>query len=161
MENQLNEVFNDTVDNTDNDFLIRIINTVLDNNTLCSKQDKLSYFSYLNELLYDLIKEQPLTRPNIKEMIYDLKDYTDNYKYKPDDLIKLNFIDLIKKYVNRDKNDYNVLYVLCYGRLLFECYYTEHIYYMLPTYAAEEALGRKTSWYIFMDAIKHNHAIIL
>ena len=155
---RLNEVFFDTNNNTDNDFLIRIINTILDDNELNDIQ-KLSYFSYLTNLIHNLIEENALTRPNIKEIIYDLKDYCEIDALG--ELHGLHYISLIKKYVNRDKADYKTLYILCFGRLLFECYYTDYIHYILPHYAVEEADGSKTSWNIFLNAVDNNHAVML
>ena len=49
---RLNQVFNDTERNSDDDFLIRVINTVLENNQYNNYQ-QLSYFRDLTKLIFD------------------------------------------------------------------------------------------------------------
>ena len=161
---RLNQVFNDTERNSDDDFLIRVINTVLENNQYNNYQ-QLSYFRDLTKLIFDLLNEYPHKRLDIKEMINDVQ--SQNFSTSNNYINSRNFIPLIKKYNTLIHNtsgnaiDYKSLYVMCFGRLLFECIYVDHIYYKSPQYAYEIAMGTSTQWSIFLDAIQNDDADIL
>lgn len=158
---RLNEVFNDTDRNSDNDFLIRVINTVLENNQYTNYQ-QLSYFCDLTKLIFNLLNEYPHKRINIKEMITDVQSQKCIISND-----SINFISLIKKYntliqnENKSEIDCKSLYVMCFGRLLFECIYIDHVYYKSPRYAYEITVGTSTPWSIFLDAIQNDDVDIL
>ena len=147
---RLNDVFNDILGIDDNTFVIRIINTILSTD---DQETIRKNFIYFTELINFLTEQFPDKRPSIVGVIKQIKNYIDTPTKK-------EYLRMIKEHIDRSKDDYKNLYVLCFCRSVFECNYTNSVMYTHPKYACDEASGLKSSWQVFTDAVKHDNAII-
>ena len=88
-------------------------------------------------------------RPNITEIIMELKDFLLDLNFK-------KFKTIIRKYNKDTGTNYKNLYAVCFCRSFFECHFSTKITFKNPKYAVEQSIGIKPEWNIFLDAMYHD-----
>lgn len=144
---RLNDVYSNGL-NTDNDVIIRVINTILnvEKGPVPQPSIIMAKFEYFTSLLAKLYTSSPISRSGISYIISELAE--------PDKL-KTNwdmFVQMVKRNNGMDKSEYKYIYIMCYSRALFETIYSNNIAYSEPSYAINEAIG-SSSWEVFLSAI--------
>jgi len=144
-ESRLNSVYNN-LSISDNDVIIRVLNTFLHN----EKTDPhviLSNFTQYTDLLENLLTTSAIKRPKIKYIIDEISNYLENSTWN-------NFVQLINRNTaDKDPNmNYEYLYIMCYCRSIFDCFYKDKVLYNEPKYAIEIAYG-ESPWNVFLKAL--------
>lgn len=146
----LNDVYNNPK-NTDNDVLIRVINTFINNNNPEFIYENTIYFSILLSRLQESSK---VKRDDIKYVVETIKKIEENDKFS-------YFVEILKQiYKNNFAENYKYLYLMVYLRSSFELFYDKNIRYKKPEYAVMEASGQ-TSWNVFLSSLENNDYVYL
>jgi hypothetical protein len=149
MGERLNDVYNNP-NNTDSDFIIRSLNTILPNNSTKQVYVQLTHFA---DLMDELIKTSPIIRPDVKYIVEHIHAIQTNNSFD-------EFKKLLSEIIEKDLNTYKYLYLICYCRTLFEIFYESKIRYTKPEYAIKHAFGNEP-WNIFLEAYPKNEYVYL
>ena len=149
MAERLNDVYNNSK-YTDNDFIIRSLNTILPNNSSKMIYVQLTHFT---ELFTKLLQVSQIKRPDVKFIVENINVIQNNNTFD-------EFKKLLSTIIYQDFNTYKYLFLMCYCRTLFEIFYENKIRYAKPEYAIQEAFDNEP-WNIFLEACKKDEYVYL
>ena len=116
--NRLNNVWNN-MSNSDNDILIRVLNTFLETGE-DNPQIIFNSIEYFTKLFDKLLVTTNINRPDIKYVVNKIQYVEINPTFD-------NFTDLLDEVYKKNMNEYKYLFLLCYCRARFELYYVDNI----------------------------------
>ena len=150
-ENRLNTVWNDSF-NSDNDLLIRVLNTFLENGEENSAiiLDSILYFT---ALFNNLLSTRNIKRKDIEFVVNRINQVQLNPSFD-------NYVALLEEIYDKDMSNYKYLYLLCYCRSRFELFYLDRVIYKNPKYAIQQGLG-DNPWIIFLKALKNKEYLYM
>lgn len=143
--NRLDNVWNN-MSNSDNDILIRVLNTFLETGE-DNPQIIFNSIEYFTKLFDKLLVTTNINRPDIKYVVNKIQYVEINPTFD-------NFTDLLDEVYKKNMNEYKYLFLLCYCRVRFELYYVDNILYDTPKYAIRQSFG-KNQWNIFLEAFEN------
>ena len=145
----LNDVYNDAT-NTDNDVLIRTLNTFIESD---NSEQIYKYTKYFVILFENLKLHGSVKRINVDFVCDKINALESNSSFS-------NYVTTLKEIYKYDIKNFKFLFVMCYCRSKFELFYNDHISYKNPKYATMEALG-KNSWNIFLSSLQNNDFVYI
>jgi hypothetical protein len=125
---------------TDERLLIRLLNTVLEN----EEEDKFIFFYHIIQLI---LKKDKEIRPKITKFIKDINKCE-----------KLSFPDFAKKVKDVQEEDCFSLFTMCFLRSIFEDKFKDKIAFTISKAAIEMASG-EDEWLIFLEYIDYVNLI--
>ena len=144
--NRLDNIWNNTT-NTDNDILIRALNTFLETDE-DNPEIIFNSIGYFTKLFDKLLTTTNINRQDIRYVVNKIQYIEINPSFD-------NFIDLLYEvYKKNMQKDYKYLFLICYCRARFEIYYADDILYSTPSYAIRQASG-ESRWKIFLEAFNN------
>ena len=142
MGERLNDVYNNP-EYTDNDFIVRSLNTILESGSDSSTKIY-TEITYYAELTTELLQTSPVKRPDVKFIVEQINAMQTNNTFA-------EFKKLFSSIYKQDMTNYKYLYLMCYCRTLFEIFYKSKILFTKPDYAIMQAMGYET-WNVFQKA---------
>jgi hypothetical protein len=146
----LNDIYNNEK-NSDNDVLIRTLNTFID----CDEPDMIyAYTVKFTNLFEKLLTTSKIQRNEIKFVVETIKKMENDKSFQ-------NFVNTLKQIYEQDMTkNYKYLFIICYCRSVFELTHDRYIKYKKPDYATMEAFG-DSSWSVFLKSIKNTDFVYL
>lgn len=142
---RLNDVFVN-VNNSDNDVIIRVLNTFLEKPE--NSENVIQNMLYFKSLFEDLIKDNNIDRPNIVYIIDKMNEFEKNDSFE-------NYVSILNNIHKQNMTDYKYLWMMCFLRAVFELCFEHHIYYKTPKYATMIATG-ENPWSVFLESFDTN-----
>jgi len=145
---RLDEVYYSS-DSSDNDVIIRVLNTILDYSE--ESESVLDSMLYFVEIFEQLESKSEIKRPAVKYIIDQTTKLNGNFNFNI-------FVEILETNHNKDNKNYEHIWMMCFLRAVFYVGFFDKVYYKIPEYAVRIASG-ENEWHVFLEAFEKKHYV--